>query len=99
VLRVLEVLTGVTIPNITPWRRQAFGDLTSVFGFPEFPGAARRLPSTKSTLVRAVTNVNTLPEPGFPGAAQVEPEQEHGPRPRPRVIAPGFTALRPRGRS
>jgi phospholipase C len=92
VLRFLEVITGVTIPNITPWRRQAFGDLTSAFGFPEFPSAARRLPSTKSTLVRAVTNVNTLPAQAFPGAGQAEPKQEHGPRPRRRAIAPGFTA-------
>ena len=40
VLRFLERLTGVTIPNITPWRRATFGDLTSAFG-----GRARRVPA------------------------------------------------------
>jgi phospholipase C len=86
VLRFLEVLTGVTIPNITDWRRQAFGDLTSAFGFPGFPSAARRLPDTKEALNEAVTNVTTLPLPGFPGASQRRPEQHVGPRPRPRTI-------------
>ena len=87
VLRFLEVLTGVTIPNITPWRRSTFGDLTSAFGFPEFPSAARRLPGTKSTLAQAVQNVSNLPQPAFPGASQVQPVQNTGPRPRKR--APG----------
>ena len=83
-LRFLEVLTGVTIPNITPWRRQAFGDLTSAPGLAQLPAAVRNLPDTKAPLAQAVTQVNTLPFPGFPGADQVVPVQESGPRPRPR---------------
>jgi phospholipase C len=90
VLRFLEVLTGVTIPNITPWRRQTFGDLTSAFGFPEFPPATAQLPDTKQPLNEAVTNVTTLPLPGFPGASQTPPHQHVGPRPRPRTT-PGRT--------
>jgi phospholipase C len=86
VLRFLEVLTGVTIPNITAWRRQTFGDLTSTFGFPEFPPAVRELPGTKHALHEAVTNVNSLPLPAFPGASQTPPKQQVGPRPRPRTV-------------
>jgi phospholipase C len=84
VLQFLEVLTGVTIPNITQWRRQTFGDLTSTFGFPEFPPAVRQLPPTKPALHEAVTNVNTLALPAFPGASQTPPKQQTGPLPRPR---------------
>ncbi|HUB43090.1 MAG TPA: alkaline phosphatase family protein [Streptosporangiaceae bacterium] len=84
VLQFLEVLTGVTIPNITPWRRSTFGDLTSAFGFPQFPSAVPHLPGTKEQLAQAAINVNTLPEPAFPGASQTPPVQETGPRPRPR---------------
>lgn len=84
VLRFLEVLTGVTIPNITPWRRATFGDLTSAFGAYPAGGRFPRLPDTKAQLARAVQEVTTLPAPVFPGANQVPPVQQHGNRPRPR---------------
>jgi phospholipase C len=84
VLRFLEVLTGVSIPNLTAWRRATFGDLTSAFGFAEFPSAVRNLPGTKAQLAQAVYAVNNLPAPGFPTANQTPPVQETGPRPRPR---------------
>jgi phospholipase C len=83
VLQFLETLTGVPIPNISAWRRSAFGDLTSAFGFPvnaPFP----RLPGTKAQLAQAVQEVSTLPAPVFPTASQTPPTQETGPRPRPR---------------
>jgi phospholipase C len=83
VLQFLETLTGVTIPNITAWRRSTFGDLTSALGFPvnsPFP----RLPDTKGPLAQAVYEVNNYPAPVFPGASQTPPVQETGPRPRPR---------------
>jgi phospholipase C len=83
-LRFLELLTGVTIPNITPWRRAAFGNLASAFGFAQFPSAVPRLPGTKGQLAQAVYNVNHLPAPTFPGASQTVPVQATGPRPRPR---------------
>jgi phospholipase C len=83
-LQFLELLTGVTVPNITPWRRATFGNLTSAFGFPQFPSAVRGLPGTKGTLAQAVRNVNNLPDPTFPGASQTLPVQQTGPRPRPR---------------
>jgi phospholipase C len=84
-LQFLEQVTGVTIPNITPWRRSTFSDLTSALGFPTagFP----RLPDTKHRLAQAVEEVETLPAPPLPGAAQTPPTQQTGPRPRPRTGA------------
>ncbi len=86
VLQFLETLTGVTVPNLSAWRRATFGDLTSAFGFPvnaPFP----RLPNTKGRLAQAVQQVNTLPAPQIPPTDQTPPTQETGPRPRPRGSA------------
>ena len=86
VLQFLEKLTGVTVPNLSAWRRATFGDLTSAFGFPvnaPFP----RLPNTKGQLAQAVQQVNTLPAPQIPTTDQTPPTQETGPRPRPRGSA------------
>jgi phospholipase C len=84
VLRFLETLTGVTIPNITAWRRSTFGDLTSALGAYPAGQPFPRLPDTKAQLALAVKEVTTLPAPVFPGANQVPPVQQAGPRPRPR---------------
>src|SRR5277367_448253 len=49
VTRLLEQVTGVVNPNITPWRRQTVGDFTTALGttpFRRFP----RLPDTKAQL-------------------------------------------------
>ena len=84
VLRFLETLTGVTIPNITPWRRSTFGDLTSALGASSrspFP----RLPDTRAQLALAVKEVTTLPAVVFPTTSQTVPKQQTGPRPRPRT--------------
>jgi phospholipase C len=80
-LRFLERLTGVRVPNLTDWRRKAFGDLTSAFGLWDAAGFPR-LPDTKRELARAVRNVTTLPAPALPVGDQSPPRQEHGPRPR-----------------
>ena len=82
-LRLLERLTGVRVPNLSGWRRSAFGDLTSALGLPGGPRPPR-LPGTKRRLEEAVRDVATLPAPIFPGADQTPPRQEKGPRPRPR---------------
>jgi phospholipase C len=84
VLRFLETLTGVTIPNITPWRRSTFGDLTSAFGAYSAGRGLPALPDTKSLLARAVKEVTTLPAPVFPTTSQTPPAQQSGPRPKPR---------------
>ncbi|HEY2443682.1 MAG TPA: alkaline phosphatase family protein [Streptosporangiaceae bacterium] len=80
VLQFLEGLTGVTVPNISNWRRRTFGDLTSAFGAPQW--GLPTLPNTKAQLAHAVRNVNALPAPQIPGADQTPPVQRKGSRPR-----------------
>ncbi len=77
VLQFLELLTGVQEPNITAWRRQAFGDLTSALGFSNgrattFPP---HLPPTVGEFWAAENEVATLPSATIPGADQTPPVQ------------------------
>jgi phospholipase C len=82
VLQFLEVFTGVHEPNITDWRRRAFGDLTAVFRFGQ-PGARPPvLPDTSGPLALAKYGAVNLPKPDLPGADQHEPSQEKGRRHR-----------------
>jgi phospholipase C len=85
VLQFLEQVTGVMEPNITAWRRQAFGDLTSALGFSNgkpttFPP---KLPPTKGQFWEAEQEVETLPAATIPGANQTPPVQETGRHRRP----------------
>jgi phospholipase C len=84
VLRFLERLTGVTAPNLSAWRRSAFGDLTSALGLASHHPPPR-LPETKRRLAAAARDVVSLPAPTFPDGSQTPPRQEQGPRPRPRL--------------
>ncbi len=84
VLQLLEQVTGVTAPNITPWRRQAFGDLTSALGFTserQFPP----LPPTKPDFWQSIYEIENLPVATPPGAQQTPPVQGQtgGVRPEP----------------
>ncbi|HSX53990.1 MAG TPA: alkaline phosphatase family protein [Sphingomonas sp.] len=82
VLQLLERITGVREPNISDWRRQTFGDLTSTFRFDQ-PGArAPVLPATGDMLALARKSAATLPDPVIPGADQKVPAQERGDRKR-----------------
>ncbi|WP_405625506.1 phospholipase [Streptomyces sp. NBC_00016] len=82
-LRFLERLTGVMEPNISDWRRSAFGDLTSAFRFASTSPLAPALPDdTAEQLQKAKEEVATLPRPTLPGAEQSFPVQETGPRPQ-----------------
>ena len=77
-LQFLERVTGVTEPNITAWRRQTFGDMTSALGFSNgkattFP---RTLPNTIGEFWQAENEVETLPPATIPGANQTPPVQE-----------------------
>ncbi|MBV8931692.1 MAG: beta-propeller fold lactonase family protein, partial [Kutzneria sp.] len=75
VLRFLERLTGVYETNISAWRRQTFGDLTSALGFSAgrpFPA----LPATKPGLWQTEYDVAHLPPAPIPGAGQSPPHQE-----------------------
>jgi phospholipase C len=92
VLQFLELLTGVTIPNLTPWRRATFGNLASAFGTPAsvYPP---RLPDTKAALARAVYEVTALPPAQIPAGNQAPPAQQAGSLPRPRPAIAGEQAM------
>ena len=82
VLQFLEKFTGVTEPNITDWRRQTFGDLTSAFRFDEAKANPPVLPDTANLLSRARYEAAYLPQPTLPGPDQKPPTQEKGQRKR-----------------
>ena len=85
-LMFLEKITGVRCPNISDWRRQTFGDLTSAFRFRGRPAAPPAMPDTTGDLYRSEYEVANLPAPVAPGAEQVPPVQAPGRRP---AIPPG----------
>jgi phospholipase C len=80
VIQLLEKFTGVSEPNITAWRRQTFGDLTSAFRFDQERANPPLLPDTGTTLNLAEYEAARLPKPTLPGAAQIPPKQEKGSR-------------------
>lgn len=81
-LRFLEQFTGVEEPNISAWRRAAFGDFTSAFRFTQPQPLPPLLPDdTAQQLEKAKEQVATLPAPTLPGADQWFPHQETGDRP------------------
>jgi phospholipase C len=88
-LRLLERVTGVTEPNISAWRRQTFGDLTSVFRFGDTPAGVPVLPSTARSA--PITAWARLPTPRMPGMGQAPPTQEPGTRPRVQPQLPEHT--------
>ena len=82
VLQLLERVTGVREPNISDWRRQTFGDLTSAFRFGEQAAKLPVLPDTGGLLQLAHYAAANLPLPTIPGADQQAPLQEQGLRRR-----------------
>jgi phospholipase C len=82
VLQFLEKFTGVKEPNISDWRRQTFGDLTSAFRFNEGKAAPQPLPDTAGPLSEARYASAYLPKPTLPGSDQKPPTQEKGERKR-----------------
>ena len=81
VLRFLERLTGIAEPNISNWRRTAFGDFTEIFGQIPTRTSFPALPDTSGPLTLATYEASQLPLPAFPGAKQTFPTQERGHRP------------------
>ncbi len=83
-IRFMEARFGVEEPNITPWRRAVFGDLTSCFDFarasdsvPTLPDVASYQPDPQQT-----TPPDYQPVPPAQGAV---PVQESGTRPSRRL--------------
>ncbi len=82
VLQLLEKITGVQEPNISAWRRQTFGDLTSALRFKNTNHVPPALPDTSGPLRLAKYEAAILPKPVFPETDQHPPEQEKGKRQR-----------------
>jgi phospholipase C len=77
-LRFIEKRFGVEVPNLTQWRRDTCGDLTSAFGFGEPPDLSiPKLPDTAGPLDEVVRRLNSpiLPRPAAP-MRQSMPQQE-----------------------
>ncbi|MCT2582290.1 alkaline phosphatase family protein [Actinophytocola gossypii] len=87
-LRFLERVTGVAASNISGWRRDTFGDLTSAFRFRGRAAEPPTVPSTSGHLALAKYEVANLPEPAFPEDHQTPPVQERGRRPSTRPPGP-----------
>ena len=80
VLQFLERFTGVKETNISDWRRQTFGDLTSAFRWYDHQAKPPVLPDTAGPLTYAQYTSTALPKPTLPGANQTPPSQEPGSR-------------------
>ncbi|SEG46344.1 phospholipase C [Actinacidiphila yanglinensis] len=80
-LRFLEKITGVKETNISAWRRQNVGDLTSAFRFSDAKKKFPALPDTNGQYNLAQYEVSQLPKPATPPATQTMPRQEPGSRP------------------
>jgi phospholipase C len=79
-IRFVEARFGVTEPNISAYRRQTCGDLTSAFRFGARPsgysgGGELGLAVTESRLLRAQAQVNDLPFPVPPAVNEPLPKQ------------------------
>jgi len=79
-LDYVEKITGVKAANISDWRRQTVGDLTSAFRFNQ-ARQAPVLPDTNRDNFLAQYEIATFPLPAIPGADQSVPSQEPGRRP------------------
>ncbi|WP_156188175.1 phosphocholine-specific phospholipase C [Arsenicicoccus sp. oral taxon 190] len=79
VIRFMEKRFGVREPQITPWRRAVFGDLTSAFDFSRTPATPPRLMDVAGW---APTDRQRHPDyKPVPPAAGTMPRQEPGTRP------------------
>ena len=80
-LRFLERVTGVEAPNITSWRRQTFGDMTSALRFGDRPVGPPTLRGTTEADALVQRGTDALPSPVFPTMNQIAPTQQDGRRP------------------
>ena len=80
VIQFLEQVTGVVNPNLSAWRRQTAGDLTTALG--TVPSRrSPRLPGTTSELERAEKAALEFPLPAIPAGSQSFPAVPHGTKP------------------
>jgi len=77
-LRLIEKRFGVEVPNLSAWRRQTCGDLTSAFGFGEPPNmSVPSLPHTADALRAIEAALPRLGPPRVP-SVQAMPKAELG---------------------
>ncbi|MET3133848.1 phospholipase C [Oxalobacteraceae bacterium GrIS 1.11] len=79
-IQFLEKWTGVTCPNISQWRRDICGDLTSCFDFSVSTAAFPVLPDTVALAAQANAQKN-LPKPVPPAPGGAMPPSEVGVKP------------------
>ena len=80
VIRFIETWTGVREPNISAWRRQVCGDLTSALDFTSTVITVPPMPDTARLLQQAEHECSRLPPP-LPRHGSHVPAQEPGTRP------------------
>jgi phospholipase C len=86
ILRFLETRFGAEVPNLTAWRRQTVGDMTTAFNFSKPDTSIPSLPSTVAAISTAITQceANLLGFAPYPlPTTQVMPTQETGSAPKP----------------
>ncbi|UWZ82237.1 phospholipase C [Occallatibacter riparius] len=86
ILRFLETRFGAEVPNLSAWRRQTVGDMTSAFNFAKPDYSIPKLPSTTAALQNELTEcLNNLAgfEPYTLPSPQQMPVQEAGSPQRP----------------
>jgi phospholipase C len=86
ILRFLETRFGAEVPNLSAWRRQTVGDMTSAFNFTKVDLSVPTLPSTTGELQNELTQcLNNLGgfEPFTLPSPQQMPAQEAGSPTRP----------------
>src|SRR5215469_9533997 len=79
-LKFLERRFGVIEPNISAWRRQTVGDMTSALRLGEHDMQVPAMPDPVALLAQQQQEAASLPAPTVP-AVQVTPHQEPGTRP------------------
>ena len=81
ILRFLETRFGAEVPNLSPWRRAAVGDLASAFNFAAPDQSIPNLPSTTQAIPQVVQQCVANPDGITPYAIpspQALPTQETG---------------------
>ncbi len=81
VIRFIEARFGVHEPNISPWRREVCGDLTTAFDFSRPSSTLSPLVSTADYRAKADQAVKTLPDAQPPASTTSLAKQEPGTRP------------------
>jgi phospholipase C len=80
VIRFLEVVTGVHEPNISSWRRDVCGDLTSALDFTTFDPSVPALPDIDALVAEADREKSLPPLPPPPPGPRSAPVVERGTR-------------------